>query len=461
MLFERLLVFGLAFGAFSFGAVYPWGYWPIGGLALALGLWALRHPAPDPDRSFRTLTVALIAVATAIALQAVPLPRSIFLALAGGAERFLQQHDVGYAFQPPGTHTLSLDPVATFTTLALFGAFSVLLLGLSRGSADARLDRIVRSLVFLGVVMATAGIVQRAAVPPRGAHLVYGFWEPQFKGDPFGPFINRNHFAGWMLLALPLAMGYSLAVLHRHRPPLNSGIRQWLRWLITPDASRFAFVMLAVLVMGTSLALTQSRSGIVGFLAAVLVLAVAMCRHARRPFVRALVLSYAGVLAGGALLWAGLATTLTRFSLTAADLPARWSAWQDTLRIIADFPLFGVGLGNYGLAMLIYQTGHRSTMFAQAHNDYLQLLAEGGILVVIPALACFVVIARLIRRRLDGHDESPYEYWIRVGAVAALVGIALQSLVEFSLQMPANALLFVVVLAIAIRPRLRAHAHRV
>jgi len=88
-------------------------------------------------------------------------------------------------------------------------------------------------------------------------------------------------------------------------------------------------------------------------------------------------------------------------------------------------------------------------MYAQAHNDYLQLAAEGGALVAIPAVAAVIVVCLGLRRRLTSGMDDEVTAWVRIGAVAGLAGIAAQSLIEFSLQMPGNAALFVVLLAIA------------
>ena len=100
--------------------------------------------------------------------------------------------------------------------------------------------------------------------------------------------------------------------------------------------------------------------------------------------------------------------------------------------------------------MLRYQEFEPSTRTLEAHNDYLQLVAEGGALLAIPAIAALFVLAREIRRRFrEGRDDQT-TYWLRVGAATGLVAIGLQEIVEFSLQIPGIAALFAVVAAIAI-----------
>jgi O-antigen ligase len=122
--------------------------------------------------------------------------------------------------------------------------------------------------------------------------------------------------------------------------------------------------------------------------------------------------------------------------------------WQETLRIFRDFWATGTGLGAYQTAMAVYQQGDRVVFFNQAHNQYLQLLAEGGLLLMIPAAAIVVAFVRLfvIRLARDTSSSAP----IRLGAGVALVAVAVQGIWETPLRMPANGILFAVAAAIAV-----------
>ena len=112
--------------------------------------------------------------------------------------------------------------------------------------------------------------------------------------------------------------------------------------------------------------------------------------------------------------------------------------------------------------MLVYQSGSRELMYAEAHNDYLQLLAEGGVLLAGAVMGLVAVCGAGIRNRLRSGQDDVLTYWVRRGAIAGLAGAAAQSVVEFSLQMPGNAVLFVLLTALALhRPRHLSHAHRV
>jgi len=148
-----------------------------------------------------------------------------------------------------------------------------------------------------------------------------------------------------------------------------------------------------------------------------------------------------------------------RFALRVDDsIRLRREIWGVTARIIHDFPLTGTGLNTFGIATLAYQVAHTDMHFAEAHNDYLQLAAEGGVLLTAPALVALVFTTRAVWRRFAAHDSRGGSFWPRLGAVTGLIAIALQSFVDFSLQMPGTAVLFVVFLAVALhQPRSETH----
>lgn len=442
----RATVVMLAWGALAFGAVYPWAYWPLAAACAVLGLWGWLA-AGRGSAAVDGLTLALVAIVLAMALQLVPLPYDLFVRLAASADRFLDQQYLRYHLLRPETHPLTIAPEATTVALALVAACVVLYTGLARALGLTRLPSLVTRLIVLGVALAVVAIMQHAAIDPESP-LVYGFWRPQQRTVPFGPFINRNHFAGWMVMVIPLAIGYSFAVFRSSPRPRQRTAGAWLVWMTRPEASRFALVAFSVLTMAATVVVSGSRSGIASLAVAVVVIGVVV-RQRERGSVRGLATIYLTLLLVGAVVWAGAGATLDRFALVSTDLPGRWNAWRDTARIIGDFPAFGVGAGAYGEAMLQYQSFDRHTFYQQAHNEYLEMLAEGGLLVAVPVIIALTLFARLLVQRLRERDEDPVRPWIRLGAAAGLAGIAAQSLVEFSLQMPGNAALLAVIAALA------------
>jgi O-antigen ligase len=214
--------------------------------------------------------------------------------------------------------------------------------------------------------------------------------------------------------------------------------------------------MLAMLAMGASIVISGSRSGMASFVVAVAVASAFVWQaFVRRVWSALLLLGAAAVVVLAVFSWAGLEAAVSRFDTAAEDAGGRIGAWRDTIRMIRDFPIFGVGLNGYGTAMLIYQSGERRMFYREAHNDYLQVVAEGGVLFAVPAALAAGLIAFQIRKRFREARDTPMIWWLRAGAVSALAGIAAQSVIEFSLQMPGNTALFLVIVGIAVHRPVR------
>jgi len=152
-----------------------------------------------------------------------------------------------------------------------------------------------------------------------------------------------------------------------------------------------------------------------------------------------------------AVVWRGPAALVAWFQ-NERDLLGRFAAWRDGAEIVRDFPVVGTGLNTFSDAMLFYQTGNSGFHMAQAHNDYVQLAAEGGLLVVVPALVAAVLLAHAIRQNLRAARPESRGYWIRAGAAIGLIAVAVQEVFEFSLQIPVNAFLFATLAAVALAP---------
>lgn len=457
-----MLMATLAFGVLAFGAVYPWAYWVVAVASAELGLWAILLGRAWNDWRLWRLAKVLALVGLAIGLQLVPLPPVVFDVVSPEAHRVLAEYEIGYALRQAGWHPATLSVWDTTVALALFVSFALLLVGTVRAMRYENLLTLVSQLTILALIVGLVGIVQRVASTP-GETLIYGFWRPQYEGEGFGPFVNRNHFAGWVTMVLPLVAARVIATSEAIGGLGGSFHLTWRRWVASPEAGRAAFGVTVVLVLGAAVVLSGSRSGIgsVGVAMAVLGGFVAWrAGRARTRFALALGLPLA---LAAVMVWAGYDFAAERFARVPAEIADRVSVWTDTWRIARDFPIAGVGVGAFATAMAVYQTAPRHTLFVQAHNDYLQVLAEGGVLLAIPALVALVLIAQGIWRRFRAREDETARFWLRAGAVAGLTAIAAQSLVEFSLQKPGNTVLFVVLLAVALhRPSrgLDPDAHR-
>jgi hypothetical protein len=451
----------VVWGALAFGAVYPWAYMPLALGAALVGAAALaveRRNGP----SMVGVGASLAVVAVAATLQLVPLPPMIFNRVTPNADAFtMPDHLTSPGAASGRAHPISIAPDRTLRGLALFVAFALFLAGSVRLASALGAAAVVRPLIVFGVVMALIGIAQAALLAESGGFVrkVYGFWTPNaINGSPFGPFINRNHFAGWTIMVLPLAFAGACAAAADARG-IPVGVRSALWWLSTRSGAGVLLMGLGVAVMSLAVLMTQSRSGMAAFVAMTLMFAAVLIRQQTTSRAKFVVAALVAGLLVGATAWAGVDKIAKRLSAVrdTESSDARLHAWSDTLGIVRAFPITGTGLNTYGPAMMVYQTGNRRLSFQEAHNEYLQLAAEGGLLLGVPVVIALIMFVREIRRRFREAPRTGSTYWYRIGAVIALTAIAVQSLVEFSLQMPGNAVLFAVIAGIALHrsPNLR------
>ena len=444
----------VAWGVLAFGAVYPWAFVPLflGGAALGC-VMLLRRKDTGTDA---LMALALALLVAAVGLQLMPVPVSSIRWISPETDVVLRRYAVGYPASR-NAYPLSIEPRATVLGLAAAGALSALLLGLVRALTREDTLQIARGVSVLGVVVAVVGVAQKAMWNGK----IYGFWTPIEAGDSFGPFVNRNHFAGWTLMALPLAIGYFCARVARGMRQIQPGRRNRLIWFSSADASETILVGFFVVIMALALTLTMSRSGMLGLVAALVISGWFVARRQATGSRRVIVAGYLMFVALVAAGWAGFDRIAARFTESgAAEAGGRLGIWGDTWRLAGRFPIVGTGLNTYGVATLFYQTAEPTKRFTEAHNDYLQLLAEGGALVCIPAALAILAVAWTVHRRFREVPVESSDYWIRVGALTGVLAIAVQEVSDFSLQMPGNAVLFVVLLGIAARDRGHLHQPR-
>jgi O-antigen ligase len=372
-----------------------------------------------------------------VALQLVPLPIALHDLLSPHAAAVDRAIRFG---ERTGWQPLTLQPPST--AIALFVdllALAVFWIGRD-AVAGGGVRPLARTILGSGLVVSVVAIVVAATNPPA-SHLVYGLFEPTDpSARPYGPFINRNEMATWMLLALPLVIGYAVARGRRRSQAGADVVDATMVWF-----GGGAIAMLAALVF------SLSRSGIIAAVAeAFCFIALALKVSGQR---RTAALAAGGIVATAVLVALAMPRTsvlIARFdrTLTVGGADARTAIWRDTRSMIRDFPLTGVGAGAYPIGMLVYQQGSRLFFNNHAHDQYLQILAEGGALVAVPLAVAAFVFAGIVAGQLRADRTAGY--WIRAGAATGLVGVLLQSIWEVGLAAPANAVLFAAVCAVAI-----------
>ncbi|RPI50367.1 MAG: O-antigen ligase domain-containing protein [Acidobacteria bacterium] len=434
----------LAWGVLSFGAVYPWGYGTLAAGVAICALWTARQAALGrPGVVLSSLGLLILACAA----QIIALPRGTLEQLSPHISQFLSGVDIAYASGAVNRHALSIDPSQTILALGfIFFGFAWAWVCASVARRTGGFTRaLARNIVALGLLVAVIGLAQKATFNGK----LLWFWEPMsYATNAFGPFVNRNHFAGWMILALMLSVGYLFGRFSSRAASRESTWRDHLLWIGSPEGTPIILTAVAIAVMACSLLWTMSRSGIAGAGAAVTILTAAAVYRSNRRTMRVALAGYLLLTVAGLVAWRGTDTLFAWYGNT-GTLEWRFDLWKDTLPALEDFWMTGSGLNTYDTLMLGYPRTHMTQMPREAHNDYLQLAVEGGLLVCIPVLLLILSVGRTIVRRLK-QPQDEMTWWIRMGAAAGICGIAVQELTEFSLQIPGVALLFATCVALAV-----------
>ena len=340
----------------------------------------------------------------------------------------------------PVTHTLSLDPNATrlvliqlSTLLVYFSATLVFT------DTPHRLHILVRTIIIFGFFLAIFGLTQSFATPNR----VYWVRELS-QSTAFGPFINRHHFAGYMELtiALPLGLLFSNAI----------------------EKEKRLLYLFAACLMGVALVLTSSRGGIISLVAEILFFAVftALWRPGRRRSEKrkksrvkgavirmGLAVGLMLTLLGGVLLLGGEFSLMRFIDSVNTDDPTTGRAhfWSVTLEIIKAHPWLGTGLGAFGVIYTHYDTHNGLFRLEQAHNDYLQIFSDTGVIGAFLAL-CFVIL--LFRRAFNrAKSRDSFRRGVALSAIGGCFAVLVHSMFDFTLHTTSNALLFLILCALA------------
>lgn len=338
----------------------------------------------------------------------------------------------------PAVKSLSLDPYATTLILAdvatLFVYFAATLVFTD---TPHRLRILVRTITIFGFMLAIFGLTQSFTTSKV-------FWVRELtQSTAFGPFINRHHFAGYMELTMALPLGMLFA------------------GSLEKD-KRFAYIFAAVL-MGVALLMTNSRGGVISLVAEILFLLVLSgfrkrktrevrekSQRIKRAALRAaFALSLIVALFAGVVLLGG-ESALSRFAGTVnSEDPTTGRAhfWNVTLDIIKAHPIVGTGLGAFPTVYTRYDSRNGSFRLEQVHNDYLQIMSDGGIIGAALGLAFVVMLFRYGFARRESTDD--YRSGVALGALAGCFAVLVHSFFDFTLHTTANALLFLVMAALA------------
>lgn len=392
----------------------------------------------------RPMRVLAIVFFVLIVLQIVPLPIFLLKWLSPGVARVLG--DLSGSL--PAFHSLSLIPAETLLALARFLVYALFFIALLRLDWDKK-DIFI--LFGTAVVSGVAQVIFALLKLGQGNSKFFLFFMPDDHMPGFlrGTIYNPDHFAFYLELLFPLALGLLFARLHIFDP--GQSLREKI--LHIAEDRRVILLFLAAVILAAGIYLTGCRSGI-----AVLVLSIfffaQMSVYLRVNFSARRPLRLLFIMATLLAVFIGVQSTLDKFLTGNYIEGGRIDYWSNTLAMFRDFPLFGTGLGTFQYAYFLY--GKETGWVNHAHNEYIENLADMGILAFIAFFALLAILAYSLLRMWIAR-RHPEVKPVVLGVLTALFAAFFHSFFDFSLRIPANAFLFITLLALGLK--LVTHRH--
>jgi O-antigen ligase len=419
-------------------------------LAMMAAYFMLKTPPKTSNLLLQSLKVPGLLFAgffLFLIVQIIPWPLFIVKVLSPGAYGFQRAYAPNFA----GMKFLSFSLLPSHTlqeALEILSYFFIGFLIVKTVTRFSQIKKLYLAIIGMGVFEALFGLFQLFQKNPSLL-----FYKKAYNLDSAtGTFVNRNHFSGYLELIVPLAIGLIIA---RIDVFALSG-KRWREKLISFSRKEFSFnliMTMCIFVMSVAIIVSKSRSGM--FLLALMFLLfleltiLFLSRMGgRQIWVRNFLKLTFGFITLFSL-YVGISASIQRFALDNLLHEGRPVYWNNMKGMIARFPLMGTGLGTFAEVYPAYEkVGIKGTL-DHAHNDYLEYLSELGLLGMGLLLGGILLIA-LKSFSMWKKRNNPEIKGMGMGGLIALILMAIHSVSDFNLQIPANMLLFSIILSLTI-----------
>lgn len=433
-----LLLTTLLFAPLAFGSVETWSLGTVEALSFLTAIFYLLHIRRHDLAALRVPgLLPLLLFLLLISLQLIPLPPDVVKVIAPAVHR---------AYEPvlELNNSSSWIPLTVNTRATLlegirlssYAAFYILTVQLL--SDSQYLTKTIRVVAWLAIGIAFLAIIQKFTSP----RAIYWFRPTPENSGTVGPWIYHNHYAGFMELVFPLVLG----LFFHYRPTIRyqQSTRSQIASLFNAPGSNLHFFLgFGVVLVLASVFVALSRGGIIAIsVGLVLFLSLMARKRAASGNILPFVLIAASLLA---VTWMGWDPVLAKFNRTLNETggiqDGRLVIWTDSAKIIRDFLFTGSGLGTFLHVYPQYSTFPSSAIVDHAHNDYIELLTDGGLAGF--ALAGWFVLSILTHGfRLLGTRRDPYSTLMIIAGLTAIISLLLHSFTDFNMQNGANGLYF-------------------
>lgn len=437
-LIYALFLFMLLFAPVAFGTVELWSFIILETVSLlAVTLLFLKKITSKEPLFVIPGMVPLGIFLAYMVFHIVPLPPGL-IKIISPETYALYSETVWTGVQPSwASFSISRKPAVTeFFRIAAYASCYILTIQLL---ADRRLLRkTVTAVIVFSSLLALFSLFQHILSNNK----IFWLRELTQGGIPFGPFVNRNHYAGFMGMVFPLVLTMFLF----HRPDIaGETLRKRLHQFFSQDKTNLHLLLgFAAILIAVSIFLSISRGGIASLSLSMFLLGL-MLVHKGEKSRRGLLIILTFVLVLYSVGWFGWDPIFERFERIRdaegkiAEL--RIDIWKDTIRIAKDFPVTGTGFGSFASIYPKYRSISADGIVDHAHNDFLELLAEGGLAALL-LLAWFV--ASVVHRsyRVFLKRKELYPQYLFLGSITGVFTMLFHSITDFNLHIGANGLYF-------------------
>lgn len=446
-----LFLAALIFSPLAFGTVETWSYLVMG---LMISAGAVMLVYSSRERPFFQVPglIPLLMVNAFILFQLVPLPAIIVKLLSPST--YAVYDGLAVLTGKTGLIPLSIYPRATLMELLRFSCYLLFyVIAVQFLSDRLLLKKTVVVITGFAAVLSLIAIIEfvtRSIDYPFLGNKILWIRELSHKGSPMGPYVNRNHYAGLMEMIFPLVLAMFLV----YRPVMAKiSIKRRLAGFFSHKrvSQHFLYGTAAVLI-ATSILLSLSRGGIISLAISMFIFSGLLIFRTNRKtsgyYIGVIVIVV--LLLTGTSGWNAIVDRFEDLRGSSGEINLnRFVYWKDAADIIGDFTLTGAGVGTFEKIYPLYRTNPGTQVLEHAHNDYLEFLSTGGI--ILPALmgwALFSILygaAKTFMKR-----REPYSVLLFIGCVTSVSAVLLHCLVDFNMQVGANGLYFFFILAMAV-----------
>jgi len=369
--------------------------------------YALRFSSKIEYPRYAYLLIFFVALTI---FQIIPLPKGLVKLISPNRLNYLFSGDKSFL---PLAFNLS---IAKSEIVKILGYFLVFIAVFNINNKKDQFSRVLVTIIILGAALSIYGIAKRYLMDISQSARVSA------------TFAVSDHFAGYLTMIVPISLGYTLYCTHKEKR---------------------LFFGICTVIMGSTIFLTYSRAGTASFVLSIIFMLFLLKDYnigQNKKIIFSAVISLAALL----ILLSGIGHLRGRFLelIFTKRWLSRGIAYKSSLQIIRDFPLIGVGIGNFSKIYSVYREFAGSAYFYFLHNDHLQLIVESGL---IGASAFFLFLGKLFMQIIGQLKKrrDPFVKTVICGCVCGLLGVILHAFFDFDFHIPAISFLFWILLAIA------------